>query len=272
MSACEKISTIQAAVYVLVFVIYIFILSAFFYFSFIKKADDSKCSVVPSPVVPAGAKNGIVYDKVDVANPSGNINRVFFPEQWQLARADSGALQFNVSNKTNGSLIVYLVDQPNNRTLADSRGYAVVFDHTRDTPRTFVSAIPGLPSVHPKSRTNKGHRMGPDETTYWIVYEKGTVLVGTGSRPGGPDAKLVTCLQGDDAEAAPTGIKYFGFGSLCQTGNNPIEVTKIRTFDAPDKGCSWTTIVPQRCSPSDTLAASSEMFGENSVPACPIAE
>ena len=212
-----------------------------------------------------------MFDAVTVYNPSMNPNRVFH-EQWHLAKADSGAFKFDVCAPS-GSLVVYLVDKPNAETLGDSRGYAIVFDGRRDPALTFVSAIPGFPTPHGKSRTNRGFALNGEAGTcrsYWVVYEKGTVLVGEGDIPGdgAKNSKLITCLQND--EAHPVGIKYFGFGAMCRE-TKAIEIKNIRTFDAPAEGCSWRAIVPIRCASNSPMAQSTEMFGSNAV-ACVVAE
>lgn len=201
------------------------------------------CSV-PSVKEPA-QKPPALFDAVTVRNSSVNPNRVFKADQWHLEKADSGAFSFTASNPGNGSLIVYLVDDPNSQTLSDSRGYAVVFHQERDEPYVVVSSVPGLPTQHVKSRRNKGHRIGVEPRQYWIVYEEGTLIVGCDGKPSDKEAKIVTVLKDDDA--APRNLTYFGFGALRTTTTDGIEISNIRTFDAPAKGCNWRATIPVTC-------------------------
>jgi len=204
---------------------------------------------VPVPLVPLD-RDDFAYDSLTVLNPSMNPSHQFF-RQWHLAKADHGAVSFECC-APRGGLVVYLVDNPNDATLKDSKGYAVVFDNQRSTHETYVSRVPGFPSKHPRTRTNKGFTMNADPnacTKYWIVYTRGTVLVGTGGEPGSADSKLITCMQGDD-DVAPAGVYWIGFGSLSQDTSG-MTIKNIRTFDAPNEGCEWSAMVPQRCSSLD---------------------
>lgn len=182
-----------------------------------------------------------LYDSVDVANPSANPNRVFFPPQWHLAQPDSGAFRFRVQAPAGSSLVVYLVDKPDANTLHDSNGYAVVFDQRR-LPKSFVAAIPGFPTPHPQSRANREFRFGGTEEpqAFWVVYEQGSVYIGHGERVG---EGLITCLRQQQNGPVPTNIQYFGFGALCKQDVS-VQVTDIRTFDAPAGDCAWKDLVP----------------------------
>lgn len=183
-------------------------------------------------------------------NAYGNPSRVF-DANWVLPNVDSGGVAFKCC-APQGGLLVYFVDIPSASSLASSRGYAVVFDNQRDPPETYVSAIPGLPTKHPRSKVNRGFRLhaAAPETCmqYWIVYRNGTVIVGQGGLPGEEGSRVITCMQHDDA--APPGIQYFGFGAL-RHEEVGIQLEDIYTFDAPPDGMQWEADSPQ-CFPCDT--------------------
>jgi hypothetical protein len=197
-------------------------------------------------------QDGVLYDSVTVRSLSMNPSRVFVG-QWQLARADSGTITFKACGQR-GGLVVYLVDNPNMETLSDSHGYAVVLDNQKDVPESYIAAIPGpLATKHRKSRTNKGFTLNSDPSScqqYWITYENGTLLVGEGDVPQeGAQTKLITCMTGDDN--APRNLKWFGFGTLRQDEVG-INISDLRTYDAPAAGCSWFADAPRQCSALDS--------------------
>lgn len=211
--------------------------------------DNESCDMPVVPLIPLGAEH-FAYDSIIVRNSSMNSSHQFH-SQWHLAERDHGAISFECCAER-GGLVVYLVDHPNERTLKDSRGYAIVLDNQgASVSETYIAALPGFPSKHRGSRTNRGFTTSSCQK-YWIVYDRGTVLVGSGGRPGSPDAKLITCLQ-HDADA-PTDVYWFGFGAL-RRDEIGMTVRNIRTFDAPPAGCSWSAAVPQRCSSLDPSPA-----------------
>lgn len=217
---------------------------------FTLQSECKKCEI--RSVVPAG-KDEFVYDEARLTNAFMNPSKSFF-RQWHLARVDSGGFSFDVCAPL-GGLVVYLVDKPNAETLADSRGYAIVLDNKRDPPETYIAAIPGFPTKHPRSKINKGFRLNADENacvSYWVVYDKGALLVGSGGTPGEEGAKLITCLNPTAADTVPSGLYYFGFGLLSKDEEVGATVKNIRTFDAPDSECKWTAMVPQQCSALST--------------------
>jgi hypothetical protein len=203
-----------------------------------------KCSIKPAEVV---GINEFSHDTT-LTNSFMNPSKKFLSE-WHLQHVDKGGFSFDACAPM-GGLIVYLVDKPDNDS--QQRGYAIVLDNNRDPPESFVSPIPGFPSKHPKSRVNKGFKLNSDERgciRYWVVYDKGTVLVGEGEQPSSKatesNSKLITCMQND--YNAPKNLYYFGFGIL-NKNEEGITIKNIRTFAAPDSGCQWSAMVPQQCS------------------------
>lgn len=215
----------------------------------VMQSECKKCDI--KTIVPID-KDEVMYDNAQLTNAFMNPSKNFF-RQWHLARVDSGGFSFEVC-APNGGLVVYLVDNPNDKSLSDSHGYAIVLDNQRDPPETYISSVPGFPSKHPKSKINKGFRLNADANScakYWVVYDKGSVLVGSGGTPGEEGAKLITCLTNDDM--ASTGLYYFGFGLLSKDEEVGVSIKNIRTFDAPDSGCKWSAMVPQQCSDLSTV-------------------
>lgn len=212
-----------------------------------QKQESSPECPLPTSIVPI-SYDEFAFDNTTLTNSSMNPSRVFF-NQWHFAKPDSGAITFEAC-APNGGLVVYLVNDPNNETLQDSQGYAIVLDNlaASGVSETYVSGIPGFPSRHRLSRLNRGWMINTDIeacSKYWIVYENGNVLVGEGDVPGAGNSKLITCLSNDPV--APKGIYWFGFGAL-RKEETGIEIKNIRTFAAPAAGCSWKALVPQRCS------------------------
>jgi hypothetical protein len=184
-------------------------------------------------------------------NETMNPNHLF-SEQWQLSETDHGAFTFMAQAPT-GGLVIYLADSPNNR---EAKGYAIVLD---DQDKSYVGKLPHFVMVdnrHSQSKINKGFKV-KDDTMYWVIYSKGTVLIGEGTDTG--KGKLITCIEGD--VNAPQGLKYFGFGAI-RKEERGIMVKDIKTYDAPEGRCSWLTMTPHQCSHSDPMAKMPEMYDQ----------
>lgn len=225
----------------------------------VSRTDDSQnpktwgCQV--PPLIPIDPTSAYAYNAVTLVNPHMHPNHVFFVDQWHLARKDSGAISFDASAPA-GGLVVYLTDQPIDKTLSEARGFAVVLDNQGRVPETYIAKVPGQPAKHSKTRVNRGFQMVPGVAQkYWIIYEAGNLLVGQGSNPGDPEAKIITCLENDGT--APSNMYYFGFGTL-RKEERGIEVNNIRTFDAPAANCEWKALIPARCSDLEANSADTQ--------------
>jgi len=206
--------------------------------------------VMPNQTIPQAYS--VVYDNVLLRNSENQPNRVFF-QQWHLAEPDSGAFTFDACG-VSGGFVIYLVDVPDSKTLANSSGYAIVVGDVADqtgVPQTYITKIPGFPTRHPLSKINKGFQIPEKDSDgckkLWVVYSHGNLSVGEGERPDIKDGKssLVTCMTGEK-ENAPNGIQWFGFGTLRKESAG-IQIKNIRTFDAPVSGCSWDALIPKDC-------------------------
>lgn len=188
-----------------------------------------------------------------------------FTEQWQLPEADNGAFTFDAC-APNGGLVVYLSDNPNNETLGDSNGYAVVLNDQSAQVKSYVGKLPHFILADPRSslsRVNYAFQLNNDPSacqTYWVIYNQGEVLVGLGNKAG--ENEVICCLQGDQFPVK--GIRYFGFGCL-RREDVGIRIRDIRTYDAPAGGCQWLDFAETRCSDLDPMDSNAAVVGSSSL-------
>lgn len=174
------------------------------------------------------------HSEVTLVNENMHPSHYFDAAQWQLPEADRGAFTFTACGPA-GGVVVYLSTSPDNTTLSDARGYAIVLDDQGDPPRSYIGELPHFSQPSPRSRVNEGFRLNSARAscqTYWVVYDRGVILVGEGAfSPSSVAASLIVCKD-DSVSDAPVGVRYFGFGTL-RRETEGITISRIATYDAP---------------------------------------
>ena len=183
----------------------------------------------------SGGGSGVTHSGIVLKNPNMHPNHSFC-KQWQLPEDDRGAVTFSACAPS-GGLVVYLSTSPDNATLSDSRGYAIVLDDQGDPPRSYIGELPHFEMVDNRnstSRINKGFRLNASENScqlYWVLYDHGNILVGEGAYAPGSEATLIVC-RNDSMNDPPMGVRYFGFGTL-RRETDGITISRIATYDVP---------------------------------------
>jgi hypothetical protein len=193
------------------------------------------------------ASAAAAHTEMTLVNENMHASHLFDPVQWQLPENDRGAFTFTACGPA-GGLVVYLSTSPDNTTLSDARGYAIVLDDQGDPPRSYIGELPQFSQPSPRSRVNQGFRLNSARAscqTYWVLYDHGTILVGEGAfSPSSAAASLIVCKD-DSASDAPVGVRYFGFGTL-RRETEGITVSRIATYDAPS--AEMRLRAPPQCS------------------------
>ncbi len=171
-----------------------------------------------------------------------------FNEQWQLPSGGEGAFVFDVC-APRGGLVVYLTDNPNNETLSDTKGYAIVLGDQAARPRSYIGKLPHFVLASDArtamGRVNYDFALNDDPqacTSYWVICSGGEVQFGVGDAAG--KNTLICCMKDDPFPVE--GLRYFGFGCL-RREDVGIRVRNIRTYDAPVGGCKWLSMSEHSC-------------------------
>lgn len=201
----------------------------------VQEKDDDDDTVDAATLTVSDAPSVHPQSSVMLTNPNMHPNHRFC-KQWQLPEDDRGAFTFTACAPS-GGLVIYLSTQPDNATLSDARGYAIVLDDQQDPPRSYIGVLPRFEmpdNRNSTSRINRGFRLNAARGScqrYWVLYDNGNVLVGEGAFHPGAEASLIVCRD-DSMNDPPLGVRYFGFGTL-RREEEGISVSNIATYDAP---------------------------------------
>ena len=204
--------------------------------------DKKKCQLPPSSdAMPVECHESCILTNLEMHH------NFMFSQQWQFPLKDEGAFTFDAC-APNGGLVVYLTDHPNNKTISDSQGYAIVLNDQSHQNKCYIGKLPNFIMVDPRNsagQVNTNFKLNSDPSvcqTYWVMHSGGQILVGSGNEAGGNE--IICCLNLD--EYGPKGIRYFGFGCL-RRETTGIRIRDIKIYDAPEVGCDFLSMATKTC-------------------------